>query len=142
MGEGEAAIAGAIGSLDIRAIMACIPHRYPMLLVDRVEELILNESITAVKAVSINEAFFAVLHALVNLDGKHEEGQAADADEEPVAHGVVGFLSAPIAHALLEIAEIERDFFGRGRWLGDIALIPIGDSGREELRQRDDPGMR
>lgn len=39
--------------------MACIPHRFPMLLVDRVESLVLNTSISAVKAVSINEAFFA-----------------------------------------------------------------------------------
>ena len=59
MSEGDTAIAGAIGALDVRAIMACLPHRYPMLLVDRVEELILNQSITAVKAVSINEGFFA-----------------------------------------------------------------------------------
>ena len=48
-----------MGPLDIRAVMACIPHRYPMLLVDRVQTLVLNTSISAVKAVSINEAFFA-----------------------------------------------------------------------------------
>lgn len=48
-----------MGPLDIRAVMACIPHRYPMLLVDRVEELILNTSIVAVKAVTINENFFS-----------------------------------------------------------------------------------
>lgn len=38
--------------------MAALPHRYPMLLVDRVEELILDQSITAIKAVTINEGFF------------------------------------------------------------------------------------
>ena len=38
--------------------MAVIPHRYPMLLVDRVEELVKDESIRAVKAVTINEGFF------------------------------------------------------------------------------------
>lgn len=46
-------------ALDIRAVMAALPHRYPMLLVDRVEELVLNERISAIKAVSINEPFFA-----------------------------------------------------------------------------------
>jgi 3-hydroxyacyl-[acyl-carrier-protein] dehydratase len=49
----------SIGPLDIRAVMACLPHRYPMLLVDRVEELVLGTSIVAIKAVSLNEAFFA-----------------------------------------------------------------------------------
>ena len=38
--------------------MAALPHRYPMLLVDRVEDLILDTSITAIKAVSMNEQFF------------------------------------------------------------------------------------
>ena len=39
--------------------MAALPHRYPMLLVDRVEELLPDRSIAALKAVSINEPFFA-----------------------------------------------------------------------------------
>ena len=38
--------------------MAALPHRYPMLLVDRVEEIIPDQSITATKAVTINEEFF------------------------------------------------------------------------------------
>ncbi len=38
--------------------MAVLPHRYPMLLVDRVESMILGESIRAVKAVTMNEGFF------------------------------------------------------------------------------------
>jgi 3-hydroxyacyl-[acyl-carrier-protein] dehydratase len=49
----------AIGPLDIRRVMAALPHRYPMLLVDRVEELIPDRSIVAIKAVTINEGFFA-----------------------------------------------------------------------------------
>jgi 3-hydroxyacyl-[acyl-carrier-protein] dehydratase len=49
----------AIGPLDIRRVMAALPHRFPMLLVDRVESLIPDEKITATKAVTINEPFFA-----------------------------------------------------------------------------------
>ena len=48
----------AIGPLDIRRVMAALPHRYPMLLVDRVESIIPDRSITAIKAVSMNEGFF------------------------------------------------------------------------------------
>ncbi|KQN24587.1 3-hydroxyacyl-ACP dehydratase FabZ [Sphingomonas sp. Leaf34] len=47
-----------MGPLDIGRVMAALPHRYPMLLVDRVEDLILDTSITAIKAVSMNEQFF------------------------------------------------------------------------------------
>ena len=50
--------APAIGPLDIRRVMAALPHRYPMLLVDRVEEIVPNKSIRAIKAVSFNEGFF------------------------------------------------------------------------------------
>jgi len=44
--------------LDIRAILEHLPHRYPMLLVDRVLELEKGKRIVAVKNVSINEPFF------------------------------------------------------------------------------------
>ena len=47
-----------LGPLDIRRVMAAIPHRYPMLLVDRVESLVRDQSIVAIKAVTINEGFF------------------------------------------------------------------------------------
>lgn len=43
---------------DITKVLAALPHRYPMLLVDRVVEIKLDESIHAVKAVSFNEGFF------------------------------------------------------------------------------------
>ncbi|GGO90489.1 3-hydroxyacyl-ACP dehydratase FabZ [Stakelama pacifica] len=47
-----------IGPLDIGRVMAALPHRYPMLLVDRVESLVRDERITAIKAVTMNEGFF------------------------------------------------------------------------------------
>ncbi|MEP9360498.1 3-hydroxyacyl-ACP dehydratase FabZ [Sphingomonas sp. KR3-1] len=54
----EATAATDIGPLDIKRVMAALPHRYPMLLVDRVEELVPNQRIAAIKAVSMNEEFF------------------------------------------------------------------------------------
>ena len=53
----SASAAGPV--LDVRRVMAALPHRFPMLLVDRVEELIPDERIVATKAVTINEPFFA-----------------------------------------------------------------------------------
>ena len=54
----ELGSAAAIGPLDVRRVMAALPHRYPMLLVDRVEKIVPDQSITAIKAVSMNEGFF------------------------------------------------------------------------------------
>jgi 3-hydroxyacyl-[acyl-carrier-protein] dehydratase len=48
----------AAGPLDIGRVMAALPHRYPMLLVDRVESLDPDKGIAAIKAVTINEPFF------------------------------------------------------------------------------------
>ncbi len=44
--------------MDIHKILRQLPHRYPMLLVDRVIEIDKGKSITAIKNVSINEPFF------------------------------------------------------------------------------------
>lgn len=49
---------GDIGVFDIAKIMHAIPHRYPFLLVDRVVDLVKNESCTGIKNVTINENFF------------------------------------------------------------------------------------
>ena len=54
----ETGAGAATGPLDIKRVMAALPHRYPMLLVDRVESIEPDRSIVAVKAVSINESFF------------------------------------------------------------------------------------
>ena len=48
----------AATQLDIKRVMAALPHRYPMLLVDRVESLDPEKGITAIKAVTVNEPFF------------------------------------------------------------------------------------
>ena len=44
--------------LDITEIKRIIPHRYPMLLIDRVEELIPGEKAVARRNVTINEELF------------------------------------------------------------------------------------
>ena len=61
MTEGAAPVqdtARDVGNYDITRVLAALPHRYPMLLVDRVAELKLGEEIRAIKAVSFNESFF------------------------------------------------------------------------------------
>ncbi len=48
----------SLTALDVLQIMQRIPHRYPMLLVDRVIDLIKGESAIGIKNVTINEQFF------------------------------------------------------------------------------------
>ena len=45
-------------NLDIHQILKKLPHRYPILLVDRVLELERGQRIRALKNVSVNEPFF------------------------------------------------------------------------------------
>jgi 3-hydroxyacyl-[acyl-carrier-protein] dehydratase len=45
-------------SMDIHQILEYLPHRYPILLVDRVLDVVPGERITALKNVSMNEPFF------------------------------------------------------------------------------------
>ena len=44
--------------MDIRKILAALPHRYPFLLVDRVLEAVPGERIHAIKNVTFNEPYF------------------------------------------------------------------------------------
>ena len=54
MSEGEHSMA----EMDIGEIMKYLPHRYPMLLIDRVVEFHHGESLIALKNVSYNESYF------------------------------------------------------------------------------------
>ena len=45
-------------TLDILAIKSLLPHRYPLLLVDRVLDWEADKTITAIKNVTVNEEFF------------------------------------------------------------------------------------
>ena len=44
--------------MDINEIMKIIPHRYPFLLVDRIDEVVEGERVVATKNVTMNEPFF------------------------------------------------------------------------------------
>jgi 3-hydroxyacyl-[acyl-carrier-protein] dehydratase len=49
---------GAVTEIDIQRIMQLIPHRYPMLLIDRVVDIVTGESAVGIKNVTVNEWFF------------------------------------------------------------------------------------
>ncbi len=47
-----------VETLDIARILQAIPHRYPFLMIDRVVDLVTNQSAIGIKNVSVNESFF------------------------------------------------------------------------------------
>ena len=48
----------AVLSADLDLIQRIIPHRYPFLLVDKVRDIVINESCVGIKNVTINEPQF------------------------------------------------------------------------------------
>jgi 3-hydroxyacyl-[acyl-carrier-protein] dehydratase len=55
----EAAPSATASVIDIARIMRAIPHRYPFLMIDRVVDVVRNQSAIGIKNVSVNESFFA-----------------------------------------------------------------------------------
>jgi 3-hydroxyacyl-[acyl-carrier-protein] dehydratase len=47
-----------MGTADVLDIMRMIPHRYPMLMIDRVVDMVANSSATGIKNVTIGEPYF------------------------------------------------------------------------------------
>jgi len=47
-----------MNEMNIQEIIQYLPHRFPFLLIDRVIDLVPDESIVAIKNVTINEPFF------------------------------------------------------------------------------------
>ncbi|HEU4460203.1 MAG TPA: 3-hydroxyacyl-ACP dehydratase FabZ [Methylibium sp.] len=78
--------------MDIHKILEKLPHRYPILLVDRVLELEAGKRIRALKNVSINEPYFV-----------------GHFPHRPVMPGVLMLESLAQAAALLSFAEQQQE---------------------------------
>lgn len=48
----------AVTAMDAQQILALLPHRYPFLMVDRIEQIRGDESCVGIKNVTFNEPFF------------------------------------------------------------------------------------
>lgn len=57
MNEGQVS-RGTVGTIDIMRVMEMIPHRYPFLMIDRVIDLVPDQSAVGIKNVTINENHF------------------------------------------------------------------------------------
>ena len=55
--EYPAAAAPAL-SVDTQELLTLLPHRHPFLLIDRLEDIVLGQSCTGIKAVTVGEHYF------------------------------------------------------------------------------------
>lgn len=87
--------------MNVRDIMRYLPHRYPMLLIDRIVDYDPGKSLTALKNVTMNEPFFQghfpgmplmpgvlILEALAQATGI----LAFTSDEEPAENAIYLFV--------------------------------------------------
>ena len=67
--------------LDSTEIQAILPHRYPFLLVDRIEELEIGKRVIGIKNVTVNEPFFQghfpgrpIMHGVLIIEAMAQVG--------------------------------------------------------------------
>jgi 3-hydroxyacyl-[acyl-carrier-protein] dehydratase len=72
--------------INIEEIQELLPHRYPMLLVDRVTEIVLGDSISAYKNITTNEPFF-----MGHFPGKQVMPGVLIVEAMAQASGILGF---------------------------------------------------
>lgn len=96
MSEQENPAAAPYPDLDITRVMEMIPHRYPMLMIERVQNIVLGEGAVGVKNVSINEPFF--------------QGHFPS---RPVMPGVLIIESMAQTSAVLVVATLGKDAEGK-----------------------------
>ena len=81
---------GDFANYDVRRVMAVLPHRYPMLLVDRVEEIVLDERIRAVKAVTKKPVFVKLSPNVTDIVSIAQACEDAGADGLSLINTLLG----------------------------------------------------
>lgn len=119
--------------MDIHAVMKQLPHRYPFLLVDRVLEIEVGKSLTALKNVTISEPFFPghfpnrpvmpgvlILEALAQATGLLAFATQGSAPQENELYYFVGIdkarFRAPVEPGDQLILQVEVKSTKRGIW--------------------------
>jgi 3-hydroxyacyl-[acyl-carrier-protein] dehydratase len=111
------------GGFGIEEIMRRLPHRYPMLLVDRVLECVSGERLVALKNVSVNEPFFAG-----HFPGRPVMPGVLILEAMAQAAGVLTFVTAniyPDESVKFYFAGIDKARFRRPVLPGDQLLLKV-----------------
>ncbi|GAB2691123.1 3-hydroxyacyl-ACP dehydratase FabZ [Aliiglaciecola sp. 3_MG-2023] len=107
-------MADNLNTIEIEEIMALLPHRYPFLLIDRVTEYVLGETIKAYKNVTFNEPCFTG-----HFPGKPIFPGVLILEAMAQAAGILGFKTAGNSDELYLYAGIDNARFKRPVVPGD-----------------------
>ncbi|OGW59994.1 MAG: 3-hydroxyacyl-[acyl-carrier-protein] dehydratase FabZ [Nitrospirae bacterium RBG_16_64_22] len=106
--------------MDVNEIMKVLPHRYPFLLVDRIEEIEVGKRIVGIKNVTINEPFFQghfpnhpIMPGVLIIEAMAQVG------------GVLAFKSADVAEKLVYFMGIDKAKFRKPVFPGDTLRFEI-----------------
>ena len=113
--------------IDITEIQATLPHRYPFLLVDRIQELEVGRRVVGIKNVTVNEPFFEghfpqrpIMPGVLIIEAMAQVG------------GVLAFKSAPPAgRPVVYLTGVDKAKFRKPVIPGDQLRFEI-----EVLKQR------
>src|SRR3546814_4554310 len=111
-----------IGTLNVHDIMELLPHRYPFLMIDRLQDIVLGESAVGTKNVTINEPFFqghfpaqAVMPGVLIVEAMAQTAAA-----------LVMYTLGPEAHGkLVYFMSVDEARFRKPVVPGDTLKIPV-----------------
>lgn len=112
----------ALETANVTRLMELLPHRAPMLLIDRMIDIVPNTSATGVKAVSMSEPFFA----------GHFPGQPimpgvliVEAMAQTAGALVMHSLKAKAGDKVVYFMSIDKARFRHPVIPGDLLLLPV-----------------
>lgn len=106
--------------MDTAAIMRCIPHRHPFLLIDRVLEAVPNVSIVATKAISFTDPALAG-----HFPGNPVMPGVLMVEAVAQAAAVLGHLSYEYGLTVCYLTEVSKARFRRQVTPGDVLRFDV-----------------
>ncbi len=114
-------MANSLNTIEIKEIMALLPHRYPFLMIDRVTDYELGKSISAYKNISINEECF-----LGHFPGEPIFPGVLILEAMAQAAGILGFKTMGNSDQLYLYAGIDKARFKAPVVPGDRLCFEVG----------------
>ena len=141
------------GGFGIDEVMRRLPHRYPMLLVDRVLECVAGEHIVALKNVTMNEEYFVghfpgrpvmpgviILEAMAQTAGILTFVTAGVYPDENVRFYFAGIDKARFRRPVVPGDQVMLQGYSRAPDPDDLEVLHHCDGGRSRGRQRRNDG--